>query len=84
MIKDGNDTLDDLLLLNADKMPLAQFNPDRGITRRPNQSSRKEYSKKQQHSEQSTSTESDDATTTLLDDWDEWFDSPPTSEVDSD
>ncbi len=89
----NNDTLDDLLFLNTDKMSLTQFNPDESIdlwwadkTRRPNQSSRKEYSKRQQ-SEPSTSTESDetDVTTTLLDDWDEWLvDSPPTSEIDSD
>ena len=50
----GNDTLDDLLVLNTDRIPLKDFNPDRSITmwwkaktRRPNQHQRKEYKKTQ-------------------------------------
>lgn len=61
-----NDSLDDLLLLNADKMPLSHFNPDKSIelwwadkTRRPNQRSRKPYARHlQPHS--STSTDESD------------------------
>ena len=79
----NNDTLDDLLVLNSDKVPLTQFNPDKSIdlwwaakTRRPNQSSRKEYTR-HQSSGPSTSTDESDATSpeniVLLDDWDNWL-----------
>ena len=46
----SNDTLDDLLLLNSDKIPLDKFDPNPAIdlwwsakTRRPSQKSRKQY-----------------------------------------
>ena len=45
-----NQSLDDLLLLKSDKIPLASFNPDQSIdlwwsakARRPSQKERKEY-----------------------------------------
>ena len=48
----GNDTLDDLLVLNTDRIPLKDFNPDCSITMwwkaRPNQHQKKEYKKKTQ------------------------------------
>ena len=51
----SNESLDDLLLLNTDKVPLSSFNPERAIelwwsdkTRRPNQQKRKKYKKRQQ------------------------------------
>ena len=59
----NNDTLDDLLAINADEIPLTQFDPDKSIdlwwstkTRRPNQHERREYAKRQ-HSGQSSSME---------------------------
>ena len=49
----SNDSLDDLLMLNTDRVPLKEFEPDRSIhmwwnakRRRPNQQPRKEYQKK--------------------------------------
>ena len=49
----GNETLDDLLLLNSDHVSLTEFNPDQNIklwwnakNRRPNQNPRREYRKR--------------------------------------
>ena len=49
----GNDSLDDLLAVNSELVPLKEFNPDHSIqlwwsavTRRPNQRSRKAYKKR--------------------------------------
>ena len=47
-----NDSLDDLVFLNSDKIPLRDFSPDLGIdlwcsatTRRPSQEARRQYKK---------------------------------------
>lgn len=78
----SNQTLDDLLLLNCDKIPLDKFDPKPGIdcwwsakTRRPSQKSRKQY-KPRRNDEPSTSetvnsdqSEPGDA----LSDWDDLF-----------
>ena len=84
----GNSTLDDLLVLNADKIPLQDFNPDPSIdlwwkakTRRPNQ---KEYKKrpsermrsgesKEKDDSDSEDAEETDTSAVLLNDWDEWM-----------
>ena len=70
----GNDTLDDLLVLNTDLIPLKNFNPDPSITmwwkaktRRPNQRQRKEYKK-----QSNTGDQEDTSAGNLLDDWDEF------------
>ena len=49
----GNETLDDVLLLNSDRVALTDFNPDQSIkpwwnakNRRPNQNPRREYRKR--------------------------------------
>ena len=77
----GNDTLDDLLVLNTDCISLKEFNPDRSIrmwwnakTRRPNQQPRKQYKKKSTNGDQDDdiSTDSQDTGDNLLDDWDEF------------
>lgn len=79
----SNSTLNDLLVLNADKIPLQDFNPDPCIelwwkekTRRPNQKPRKEYKKRSGH-ESTEKADTEDADTeetdnVLLNDWDEW------------
>lgn len=80
----GNDTLDDLLVLNTDHIPLKEFNPDRSIrmwwnakARRLNQHPRKVY----KTNKKSTSRDQDDTCSAdsqdtgnnlLLDDWDEF------------
>ena len=76
----GNDTLDDLLVLNTDLIPLKNFNPDPSITmwwkaktRQPNQRQRKEYKKKSNTGDQEdTSADSEEVAGNLLDDWDEF------------
>ena len=81
----SNSTLDDLLVLNADKLPLQDFNPDPSIdlwwnakTRRLNQKPRKEYKKRSSQSKEKNKsdgedTEETDTSTVLLNDWDEWM-----------
>ena len=76
----GNSTLDDLLVLNADRIPLKHFGSDRSVrmwwnakTRRPNQGPRKEYKKKSTNENvYDASTESEDEEDNLLDDRDEF------------
>ena len=80
----GIDTLDDLLVLNADPIPLKDFNPDRSIrmwwndkSRRLNQHQRKEYKKNSATSNadqkaEDTSTDSQDIGNGILDDWDDF------------
>ena len=75
----GNDLLDDLLVLNTDRIPLKDFNPDHNIslwssekTRRPNQGPRKKYSKhREEDVEQS---EDGHEVNFVLDEWDNWMD----------
>ena len=82
----SNDTLDDLLILNADRVPLQDFNPGAEIdlwwkskTRRLNQLPRKQYAKHQDaaknNREIETDHESEDEAgeSVLLNDWDEWL-----------
>ncbi len=59
----ANDTLDDLLVLNTDRVPLKEFKPDcsihmwwKGKTRRPNQHTTKEYKKKSADGDEGTVT----------------------------
>ena len=83
----SNQSLDDLLLLSTDSVPLKDFCPDAAIDlwwkdklRRPNQKKRKQYKK---HSSttpsvaDSSSSESDseesDAQPNLLTEWDDWM-----------
>ena len=61
----SNDSLDDLLTLNSDPIPLEMFSPDSAIdlwwkakVRRPNQCKRKVYNKKHRQNSISTSTSS--------------------------
>ena len=61
-----NDSLDDLVLLNSDKLPLRDFSPDPGIdlwwsatTRRPSQEARRQYRKCKSRSSTVDDTESE-------------------------
>ena len=72
----GNDLLDDLLVLNTDRVALKDFNPDHSIslwwsdkTRRPNQQPRKKDNK------DSEEAHSDSENDLILDEWDVWMDS---------
>ena len=80
----SNSTLDDLLVLNADKIPVQDFNPDPSIdlwwnakTRRLNQKPRKEYKKRSSQSKEKDNSDGEDTetdtSTVLLNDWDEWM-----------
>ena len=81
----GNATLNDLLVLNVDKLPLQEFSPEAAIdlwwdskTRKPSHGPRKQYKKRipcAQASEapNSDSTEEDEEDKLLLDDWDTWM-----------
>ena len=75
----GNDTLDDLLVLNTDRISLKDFNPDRSIrvwwnakARWPNQHPRKDYKKSTNGDQDYTRAKSLDTRDNLLDDWDEF------------
>ena len=82
----SNDTLDDLLILNTDRVPLQDFNPGAAIdlwwkskTRRLNQPPRKQYAKHQDAAKNSREIETDHESedeageSVLLNDWDEWL-----------
>lgn len=81
----SNESLDDLLTLNVDAIPLKMFNPDASIelwwkekVRRPNQQPRKVYEKKAgQSSTMVDLTGGDDMEQVdpqlTLDDWDQWI-----------
>ena len=71
-----NESLDDLLVISTDSVPLKHFNPDDSIDlwwadkiRRPGQAARKEYKRKQTSSFESE--ESDANQDDLLEDWDD-------------
>jgi hypothetical protein len=75
----GNQMLDDLLVLNSDRVSLKNFDPDHSISlwwndkaRRPNQKTREENAA---CSSTNTSTDSEerDTDTELLQEWDEWM-----------
>ncbi len=75
----GNDLLDDLLVLNTDRVPLKDFNPDRSISlwwgdkvRRPNQRPRKEYAVRS--GQEDAEDDSVSEPTEMLQEWDEWLD----------
>ena len=77
----GNDLLDDLLVLNTDRVHLKDFNPDCSISlwwsdkvRRPNQWPRKEYSAHSGQTGQVQEEEEDSEPTEMLLEWDEWLD----------
>lgn len=84
----GNDTLNDLLVLNTDKVPLQDFSPEAPIdlwwdakTRKPSHGPRKQYKKRTPHGQTSVvqtsdtenSKEEEEEDKLLLDDWDEWM-----------
>jgi hypothetical protein len=85
----SNDTLDDLLLLAVDEVPLAKFNPDKAIDcwwndkqRRPNQKKRNPYEQITSSSSTATSASSTERDITnadsdtgedLLTEWDDCF-----------
>ena len=82
----SNDTLDDLLILNTDRVPLQDFNPGAAIDlwwkskiRRLNQPPRKQYAKHQDAAKNSREIETDHESedeageSVLLNDWDEWL-----------
>ena len=73
-----NETLDDLVMISTMDTPLAEFNPDKAIdlwwrekTRRPNQTTRKQY--KKNHLTDISDSDSDLEMPQLLDDWDRWI-----------
>ena len=79
----SNETLDDLLALTVDPIPLKSFNPDASIElwwkdklRRPNQQPRKAYEKQSGQSSATIDITGDEETPEIeltLDDWDEWM-----------
>ena len=79
----SNDTLDDLLALTVDPIPLKSFNPDASIElwwkdklRRPNQQPRKAYEKRSGQSSATIDITGDEETPEIeltLDDWDKWM-----------
>ena len=81
----SNESLDDLLAINIDAIPLKMFNPDSSIElwwkdkiRRPNQQPRKVYEKKSGQSSTTVDLTADDEMPEIdpeltLDDWDEWM-----------
>ena len=73
----GNDTPDDLLYLNADKVLLSDFSPDAAIdlwwnktTRRPNPNPRRQYRKRKRTADSDSSGEDSDNDSNVLDLWD--------------
>ena len=76
----GNDTLDDLLAINIDRVPMNEFNPDPCINRwweakhrRPIQKSRKPYiTGSSGKDKEANDVSSSDDETFLLDDWDDF------------
>ena len=80
----SNELLDDLLVINVEKVNAEDFKADDSIelwwkakTQRPNQQQRKEYRKKQgeiQDTHNSSDTDSDSTDTDILEDWDSWMD----------
>ena len=87
----SNETLDDLLLFNLDKLPLEKFNPNPGINfwwsakaRRPSQKARKQYKprcKDQPSTSQATNSEdSESEVEDVLHDWDDLIQSSGTEE----
>ena len=76
-----NESLDNLLLLNSDKIPLASFDPNPSIdhwwsakNRRPSQKPRKQYKKRSSGSSATPATdteETEDSETDVLSDWDD-------------
>ena len=78
----GNEMLDDLLVLNTDRVPLKDFNPDRSISlwwsdkvRRPNQRPRKQYAARSGQTQDDDSEEDSETETEMLREWDEWLES---------
>ena len=72
----GNETVNDLLGLTTEQIPLSKFSPDSSIdlwwsskTRRPNQKQRTHYSKRGTN-QTSDMEEDSDNDTSILDDWD--------------
>ena len=84
----SNETLDDLLLLNLDKLPLEKFNPNPGINlwwsakaRRPLQKARKPRCKDQPSTSQAKNSEdSESEVEDVLHDWDDLIQSSGTEE----
>ena len=77
----SNELLDDLLIINVEKVNIADFKADDSIelwwkakTRRPNQQQRKDYKKKQREIQDNSDTDSDLSDTNILEDWDNWMD----------
>ena len=80
----SNELLDDLLVINVEKVNVEDFRADHSIelwwkakTRRPNQQPRKEYRKKQreiQNTDSSSDTDSNSSGSDILEDWDNWMD----------
>ena len=84
----GSGTLDDLLVLNADKLPLQEFSPESAIdlwwdakTRKPSHGPRMQYKKRTPRCQTSatpssdidSSEEEEEEDKLLLDDWDDWM-----------
>ena len=84
----SSDALNDLLVLNAEKLPLQKFSPDAAIelwwdakVRKPTHGPRKQYKKRTPHAQASDPPPSDtdsheeeeEEDTLLLDDWDDWM-----------
>lgn len=78
----SSELLDDLLVINVEKVNIADFKADNNIelwqkakTRHPNQQQRKEY-KKQREIQDNSDTDSDLSDTNILEDWmDDYYDS---------
>ena len=78
----SSELLDDLLVINVEKVNIADFKVDNDIelwqkakTRHPNQQQRKEY-KKQREIQDNSDTDSDLSDTNILEDWmDDYYDS---------
>ena len=83
----GNETLSDLLVLNADKVPLQDISPEAAIdlwwnakARKPSHGPRKHYKKRTPLGQNSAtptsvaeSSEEEEEKELLLDDWDDWM-----------
>ena len=84
----GNATLNDLLVLNVDKLPLQEFSPEAAIdlwwdskTRKPSHGPRKQYKKRipcaqaseAPNSDSTEEEEEEEEDKLLLDDWDTWM-----------
>ena len=79
----SNELLDDLLVINVDKVSVEEFKADQSIdlwwrskTRRPNQRARKVYEKKKGNSSTSIDPDSSDSLSDsdILGEWDHWMD----------